>query len=273
MAPFCHGKRGRINRTIGTASIDSPDRLLLGSIEQAVEWFRKRALAGTNVGASSVNSIYRDIIASIVRYGQTESTTTVASLTPLIADLQHLRERNEGFAQLGLTPELEVEELIGSLKVAGPQTVPVLKSILGPYLDGHRARLDALQEVQQIMSDFASLLTSFYSHKLVSVRLNDGLKIISTRSNADISVSSLSSGEKQLLLLLCHAVSVREPGPVTVFMIDEPEISLNVKWQRKFVEALLTCLAGTNSQIILATHSIELLARYKDSVVALSEAS
>lgn len=70
-----------------------------------------------------------------------------------------------------------------------------------------------------------------------------------------------------MLLLFCQAISARNEG--TIFVIDEPEISLNIKWQRKFIPALLTCLKGTNSQIILATHSIEILSQYKDFVIPL----
>ncbi len=247
------------------------DWLLHESVERATQWFRQQALAGTNIGSSSVNSIYKDIIARIVTYGESESAVGPDSVEPLKVELQRLRERNHGFSKFGLTPSLEIDELLGSLDSAGSQNVPLLKTVLGPYLDGHKARLDALQEVQRVMDAFVSLLCSFYSHKEVSVHLRDGLTVQYTGTKQDIDLSTLSSGEKQLLLLLCHAVSVRGPG--IVFMIDEPEISLNIKWQRKFVQALLTCLSGTDSQIILATHSIELLAQYKDYVVSLGSAS
>ena len=55
-------------------------------------------------------------------------------------------------------------------------------------------------------------------------------------------------------------------------MIDEPELSLNVKWQRELTKTLLGFIVGTRTQFILATHSIELLSRRQDCVVKLEDA-
>jgi predicted ATPase len=57
----------------------------------------------------------------------------------------------------------------------------------------------------------------------------------------------------------------------SVFIIDEPELSLNVKWQRMLVSSLLAAAKDAQMQFVLATHSIELLARYNAYVVELSE--
>jgi ABC-type glutathione transport system ATPase component len=52
-------------------------------------------------------------------------------------------------------------------------------------------------------------------------------------------------------------------------MIDEPEISLNVKWQRQLVQALLDITESANIQFIFASHSMELLAQHMSRVVKL----
>jgi ABC-type glutathione transport system ATPase component len=52
-------------------------------------------------------------------------------------------------------------------------------------------------------------------------------------------------------------------------MIDEPEISLNIKWQRQLVQSLLEITNDASIQFILASHSIELLAQHRDCVVNL----
>ena len=90
---------------------------------------------------------------------------------------------------------------------------------------------------------------------------------LASMKGAKLSPVQLSSGEKQLLLLLCHAIYARKPG--TIFIIDEPEISLNIVWQRELIQALMTCLEGTQFQVILATHSMELLSRCRQYVTPL----
>lgn len=64
-------------------------------------------------------------------------------------------------------------------------------------------------------------------------------------------IDSLSSGEKHLLVLL--TIFIIEGRERKLLMIDEPEISLNIKWQRRLMP-LLSELAP-NAQIIVASHS------------------
>ena len=137
-------------------------------------------------------------------------------------------------------------------------------------MDGHNARLDALQDVQKIIDNFVSILSDFFARKYVELDVRSELNII-TDNGKHVSTEYLSSGEKQLLLLLCNAIIARNNG--TIFIIDEPEISLNIKWQRKLIDALLTCLEGVDSQIILATHSIEILSKYDYFVSPLTDIS
>jgi len=94
---------------------------------------------------------------------------------------------------------------------------------------------------------------------------------IRTKSGEPLKLAMLSSGEKQLLLLLCNTLAARDQA--SMLIIDEPEISLNVKWQRRLVQALLDCIRGKSVQLIFATHSIELLARHKAHVVKLIDFS
>ncbi|WP_217951120.1 AAA family ATPase [Granulicatella adiacens] len=78
-------------------------------------------------------------------------------------------------------------------------------------------------------------------------------------------INILSSGEKHLLILL--TLFVIEGDRKQLFMVDEPEISLNIKWQRK-LSHLLKDLAP-NSEIILASHSPSIAHDYPKSLVEL----
>ena len=79
----------------------------------------------------------------------------------------------------------------------------------------------------------------------------------------------LSSGEKQLLLLFINTITATDQA--TIFIIDEPEISLNIKWQRMLLKTLLKFSARNYVQFIIATHSIELLAPNSTNVIKLEE--
>lgn len=139
--------------------------------------------------------------------------------------------------------------------------------MLEPYVDSIRARLTALSDIQKKLSVFYEILkTAFYRRKKVSVTVTDGIRVVDENGDA-LDPSNLSSGEKQLLLLLCNVLTATHHP--TLFIIDEPELSLNVKWQRRLIDSLLLLVEGTRVQFIMATHSIELLTRHKGSVLKL----
>jgi predicted ATP-dependent endonuclease of OLD family len=68
-------------------------------------------------------------------------------------------------------------------------------------------------------------------------------------------------------MLFCNTLPARET--TCIFMIDEPEISLNVKWQRKLIQSLIELTKDKQVQFIFATHSIELLSQYRENVARL----
>jgi energy-coupling factor transporter ATP-binding protein EcfA2 len=113
-------------------------------------------------------------------------------------------------------------------------------------------------------------INSFYTDKSVTFDLRRGLRIRTALGKA-LKPAMLSSGERQLLLLFCNMVVAKQRP--NIFIIDEPELSLNVKWQRQLVRSLLAVSRDSQMQFILATHSIELLTRHKEYVVELNQAS
>ncbi len=244
--------------------------LVKDAVDRTIQWFQQQALSGTNVGYTSVNTIYSELIRRFVEPDEDQDSNKTHSIEELRQRLSSLAFRNAQFSSYGLTPELEKNTIDALLQNTPPQKIEVLNTILQPYLDGHNARLDALQEVQRVIDNFVSVLSEFFSRKTVVLDVQHELDIV-TQKDRHISPEYLSSGEKQLLLLLCNAITARKNG--TILIIDEPEISLNIKWQRKLIQALLTCLEGVDSQIILATHSIEILSKHECYVSPLNDIS
>lgn len=72
---------------------------------------------------------------------------------------------------------------------------------------------------------------------------------------SEIPLQSLSSGEKQLLRLMLEVLSAKS----STVMIDEPELSMHVDWQRRLVASMQQVNPGC--QLLLATHSPEIVAQ------------
>ena len=115
---------------------------------------------------------------------------------------------------------------------------------------------------------YEAIVNLFLDGKSVKVDESGQLKIESP-SPSELNPFMLSSGEKQILILLTQAL-LREGKPV-VYTVDEPELSLHILWQEKLLESLVT-LSG-QIQIIVATHSPDIVGRYRDKVIDLGRES
>jgi predicted ATP-dependent endonuclease of OLD family len=57
----------------------------------------------------------------------------------------------------------------------------------------------------------------------------------------------------------------------SLILIDEPEISLHVSWQKKFITDLMDIIDLNQFDVVLATHSPQLIGRWGDLVVELGD--
>lgn len=251
------------------ANIDR-DFALKTSIARTENWIREQALKGSNRGSANVHNLYEEIISRIITSGEIVSEDLRHSSQQLIQKLKAEEDRSKEFSHFGLMSPLDTQKLISTIGNNNEATLPITWNVLKPYLDSVSARLDALQETQDLLKLFVSTVNSFFNDKKIELHVRTGLNI-ATENGQEISPESLSSGEKQLLLLLCNTLTARDKA--TIFIIDEPEISLNIKWQRQLIRVLLDFTKGSLVQFLLATHSIELLAQYRRNVVKLQDVS
>ena len=72
-------------------------------------------------------------------------------------------------------------------------------------------------------------------------------------------VFELSSGEKQIIIMIAHLIFEEDQKPSGIFIIDEPELSLHIAWQEIFVDSITE--ASPKTQFILATHSPSIISK------------
>lgn len=237
------------------------------TVDRATSWLREQVIGASNLGGESTNAIYAEVVRRLAKYSLVEDSSRDITIDDLRARLDDLGSRNERYQRYGLVPPLP-ETLAVDLASATVDSRDVLATVLVPFLDGLEARLDALASVQETIEAFTDNLNRFYTDKRVHFSLHTGIRI-EAAGGARLSPSQLSSGERQLLLLLTNTLYARERP--ALFIIDEPEISLNMKWQRQLVDSLITCTAGSATQFVLASHSFELISGVRDRVVHLTQ--
>lgn len=116
------------------------------------------------------------------------------------------------------------------------------------------------------LKQYEQIVSSFLNQKRVEVS-EDGTLVIKSlaQKKQDLETHLLSSGEKQIVILLTQAL-LWEDKPV-VYVVDEPELSLHVTWQGKLLKSLQD-LAG-RIQIIVATHSPDIAGPFPNNQIDL----
>ncbi len=128
--------------------------------------------------------------------------------------------------------------------------------------------LKAEEEINEIFSQinlFISILKDFIPEKTFS--LEAGRLVVTNIDKEVIPTDKLSSGEKQLLILLIEAL-LQKSKPY-VYLADEPELSLHIEWQRKILPAVKKI--NPHAQIIAATHSPEVASKYKGLLIDMKD--
>lgn len=240
------------------------------TISRALDWLRTRALSGSGKGEADANTIYSDIVKRITSpFGNPKSQSKAPDLDFLTRELIQLHQRSVSFAKYGLISEFAHEELLTAIsRPHSFENAHLLVEVLRPFIDSTRARMEALDPVRVAIESFVDTLNEFYVDKTVSFDLRAGLNL-TTSDGGTLDPNVLSSGEKQLLMLFLNVIGAG--AQPSIFIIDEPELSLNVKWQRKLVSALLECTVQSQVQFILATHSLELITQHRLNVSKLTD--
>ena len=255
-----HPARGRALQQLRHLSLER-------AISHANSWISRVAVQGTNVGSDSANEIYERIVNRIADSPLVTTSAETGYADVLAQTLKELAARSEKYSKFQLIPALRVSSLIKPLVESQDQTRSIIARVLEPYIDGTKARLDALDDVQRATAAFVRNFNDFFADKEISFNIADGVQFTS-KNGIPLEPGQLSSGEQQLLRLFCQTIVSRDRA--SIFIIDEPELSLNVKWQRKLIGSLLELVEGSEMQFVFATHSLELLAQHRHSVVNLS---
>ena len=98
----------------------------------------------------------------------------------------------------------------------------------------------------------------------------DGFVAVSENGQR-LPLTSLSSGEQQELVLH-YDLLFRVPSN-TVVLIDEPELSLHVAWQKRFLPELLETVKLSEFDAVVATHSPFVVGDRNDLMVGLGDAA
>ena len=190
----------------------------------------------------------------------TEDTTTENEdqLRRRYDEQQQLRSRLAKIAILDSSPDLQLPER-------------ELKSweriVLRTYLDDASDKLETFQSLLDRLELMRDIVNEKFLFKHLHIDREEGFVFRDTDSGIRVDLRQLSSGEQhELVLLYDLLMNVAEQSLV---LIDEPEISLHVAWQKSFLDDVDRVASLTAQRFIIATHSPQIIGRWWERAVEL----
>jgi predicted ATP-binding protein involved in virulence len=124
---------------------------------------------------------------------------------------------------------------------------------LSVYLKDFETKLSVFDSLLEKLELFANILNERrFTFKTINISRDKGF-FFKTSRNKDLNLSQLSSGEQHEVVLLYELIFNVKPN--ILVLIDEPEISLHITWQKEFLNDLLKIIKIQNIQVLIATHS------------------
>ncbi|NOQ15917.1 MAG: AAA family ATPase [Methyloprofundus sp.] len=121
------------------------------------------------------------------------------------------------------------------------------------YLNDLEEKLGVFDELLEKLELFTSILNERrFTFKTININRENGF-YFKTENGTELKLNQLSSGEQHEVVLLYELIFKTKPG--ILVLIDEPEISLHITWQKEFLDDLLRIIKIQNFQVLIATHS------------------
>lgn len=209
----------------------------------------------------SKNEIEDSLIALSKRLSN-EKHTFVASLSTVDIVTLLVNQYNELSEQYNELQQKTSQDIIGKIKAYK------LDNSDEDQLDAATRTLDQIrQQIESMEASREIIMTPLEAVRVLAMKLfkHSGIKLGKTFSFGDaanaVNSDALSAGEKQMLSFIAYNAFHRD----SIVIIDEPELSLHVDWQRQLFPMLLS--QQTSNQFIIATHSPFIYSKYPDKEI------
>ncbi len=121
------------------------------------------------------------------------------------------------------------------------------------YLKDLELKLSMFDDLLKKLEIFTSVLNERrFTFKTIQISPDKGF-FFRTSKGKQLELDQLSSGEQHEVVLLYELIFNVDEN--VLVLIDEPEISLHVTWQKEFLNDLISITKLQNIQVIVATHA------------------
>lgn len=232
-----------------------------------------------------LNKLIRDFVASLVTEPIQDPKVPQRGREELCKELYESLQRTGLTACLGADPENEVLRYVdmviesqarirrqpASKERDSDEMIADISAVMNILSHGYVTRFlemyrEAHFEIEEHRAPFVELLELLGRFMDKPLSLEKHRLVFS--EDGKLGFDRLSAGEKQLVTLFVYTKLVARPGDLV--LIDEPELSLHIEWQRDLLSSLLH--SSKDVHYLVATHSPMIVSRYRDHVVSIGVA-
>jgi len=164
----------------------------------------------------------------------------------ILEQMQDLEKKRQRLITLGfLDPETGLRDLT-------EEDVHKAQEALTIYVGDVHQKLGAFDGMAQRVGKLIDIINARFEYKELKIHRERGFCVVSHKG-APIQLSDLSSGEQHELVVL-YELLFRTPKHGLI-LVDEPEISLHVAWQSRFLADLIDIVKLNDAYAVVATHS------------------
>lgn len=136
------------------------------------------------------------------------------------------------------------------------------------YIEDFEEKYHAYEDFIKKLDLYTDIINQRLSFKKMKISKELGIEIVD-ENGKNIELTQLSSGEKQEIVLFYDLIF--RANKDDLLLIDEPEISLHIIWQKKFMDDLLKIIDYKGFNVVVATHSPQIISNHWDRQVDLGE--
>ena len=137
------------------------------------------------------------------------------------------------------------------------------------YVEDVERKLGALEDLANRLRLLLNSVNGKFRNKRVRLDREEKSLVAEDQSGHQLPLDSLSSGEQHELVL--HYDLLFKVKQNTIVLIDEPELSLHVGWQKKFLSDLTAIVELSGIDAVVATHSPFIVGDRNDLMVGLGD--
>ena len=206
-------------------------------------------IRNANTQENALNSSFPSRVVDTVNAGNLKSW----SFDDVQPKLEQLKQERERLVEVGLLDpgeELQVDTYDDK----------TLGSVLKIYIEDSQKKYGEYKELADKITLYKTMVEELMKDKelLVSKDKDEdggGFKFLNRNSKREIPLRELSSGEQHIIVLLYNLLFRGNRKVNELILIDEPEISLHIAWQKQFVSNLEKITELSPFDIMIATHS------------------